>query len=140
MKILLSIIINSLILFIIAYFLQANTLKHLDSGIILGCSDCSYNSILAWKTYLLWWIVLGLMNIIIKPILKILSIPLFFIFFWLVVFIVNAIILFLLDYILTDLLIIKWIWYHINWILEFTIAVVIFTILNMIYSLLFFKK
>ena len=140
MKILFSIIINSLILFIIAYFLQANQLKGLESWIILGCGDCSYSSIFAWKTYLLWWILLGLINLTIKPILKILSIPLFFIFFWLVIFIVNGIILWLLDYILTDILIIEWIWYHINWIVEFTIAVVIFTVLNMIYSLLFFKK
>jgi len=140
MKILLSIIINSLILFIIAYFLQANPEKELSSWVILGCWDCNYNSILAWKTYLLWWIVLGLINLTIKPILKILSIPLFFIFYWLVVFIVNAVILFLLDYILTDILIINWIWYHIDKIVDFAIAVVIFTILNIIYSLLFFKK
>ncbi len=137
MKILLSIIINSLILFVMAYFLQENSD---NSWIIIANWLYDYNSILAWKTYLLGWIILGLINLTIKPILKILSIPLFFIFFWLVVFIVNAIILFLLDYILTDLLIINWIWYHINWIVEFIIAVVIFTILNMIYSLLLFKK
>lgn len=140
MKILFSIIINSLILFIIAYFLQANPIKWLESWIILWCEDCSYSSMIAWKTYLLWWILLGLINLTIRPILKILSIPLFFIFFWLVIFVVNGVILWLLDYILTDILIIEWIWYHINWIVEFTIAVVIFTVLNMIYSLLFFKK
>lgn len=140
MKILLSIIINSLILFIIAFFLQENPDKNLWPWIILGCWECSYNSIDAWKIYLLWWIVLGLINLTIKPILKILSIPLFFLFFWLTVFIVNSIILFLLDYILTELLIIEWIWYHIdNWV-NFIIAVVIFTILNIIYSLLLLKK
>jgi len=137
MKILLSIIINSLILFVIAYFLQPNSS---GTWVIIANWIYDYNDIFSWKTYLLWGIVLGLINLTIKPILKILSIPLFFIFFWLVVFIVNAIILYLLDFILTDILIIKWIWYHINWMIEFTIAVVIFTILNMIYSLLFFKK
>ena len=137
MKILLSIIINSLILFVMAYFLQENSSW---SWIIIAWWEYDYNSILSWKTYLLGWIVLGLINLTIKPILKILSIPLFFVFFGLVVFIVNAIILYLLDFILTDILIINWIWYHINWIIEFILAVVIFTILNMVYSLLFFKK
>ena len=137
MKILLSIIINSTILFAMAYFLQENSSW---TWILIAKWEYDYSSILAWKTYLLGWIVLGLINLTIKPILKILSIPLFFIFFWLVAFVVNAIILFLLDYILTDLLIINWIWYHINWIIEFIIAVVIFTILNMVYSLLLFKK
>ena len=137
MKILLSIIINSTILFVMAYLLQENSS---ETWIIIAWWEYEYNSILAWKTYLLGWIVLGLINLTIKPILKILSIPLFFIFFWLVVFIVNAIILYLLDFILTDILIIDWIWYHIKWTIEFIIAVIIFTILNMIYSLLFFKK
>jgi len=137
MKILLSIIINSLILFVIAYFLPSNSS---ETWVIIANWLYEYDNILSWKTYLLWGIVLGLINLTIKPILKILSIPLFFIFFWLVVFIVNAVILYMLDFILTDLLIIKWIWYHINWLLEFIIAVVIFTILNMVYSLLLFKK
>ncbi len=140
MKILLSILINASILFIIAYFLWANDLKNLESWIKLWCLDCAYNSIEAWKTYLLWGIILGLINITVKPVLKILSIPLFFLFFGLVVFFINGIILFLLDYILTDLLLIDWIWYDINWTVEFVIAVIIFTILNIIYSLLFFKK
>ena len=137
MKILLSIIINSAILFIIAYFLQVSSSW---SWVIIANWLYEYNELFAWKTYLLWGIILGLINLTIKPILKILSIPLFFVFFWLVVFIVNAIILYMLDFILTDMLIIKWIWYHIDWIVEFAIAIVIFTILNMIYSLLFFKK
>ncbi len=140
MKILISILINSLILFAIAYFLWENSIKWLETWIQLGCWECMYNSIPAIKIYLLWWIVLGLINLIVRPVLQILSIPLFFIFFPVVVFVINWIVLFLLDYILTDLLIIEWIWYHINWKIEFVIAVVIFTILNTIYSLLFFKK
>jgi len=139
MKILLSIVINSLILFAIAYLLQSNPDKSLDSWVILGCTECGYDSILAWKTYILGWIVLGLINLAIWPILKILSIVLFFIS-WIITFIVNAITLFLLDYILSDILIIDWIWYHINWTVNFIIAVIIFTILNIIYSILFFKK
>jgi len=137
MKILFSILINASILYIIAYFLQA----HPDnSWVIIANWEVTYNSIEAIKTYLLWWIVLWIINLTIKPILKILALPLFFIFLSFVSLIVNAIVLFLLDYILTNVLVIKWVWYHINWIVEFAIAVVIFTVLNIIYSILFFKK
>ena len=140
MKILLSIVVNSLILFTIAYFLWENPIKGLEAWIKLWCGDCEYNSMSAIKIYLLWWIILGLINLTIKPILKIVSVPLFFLFLWLTVFIINWVVLFLLDYILTDIVIIEWIWYHINWIVEFIIATIIFTALNMVYNLLVFKK
>ncbi|USN59472.1 MAG: phage holin family protein [Candidatus Peribacteria bacterium] len=80
------------------------------------------------------------MNITIRPILKILSLPLFFVFFGFVVFLVNAVILKLFDYIVNDVLIIPGISYSINGWINFIIAVAIFTILNMVYSLLFSKK
>ena len=131
MKILFSIIINALILWLMTYLLGANPEKWLEAGIAV-----------AWwiKTYLLWWVILGLINVTIKPILKILSIPLFFVFLWLVAFIINWVILWLFDYIVNELLIIPWISYTINWWINFIIAVAIFTILNMFYSLLFTKK
>jgi len=131
MKILFSIIINALILWLMTYLLAANPDKWIEAWIAV-----------AWwiKTYLLWWVILWLINITIKPILKILSIPLFFVFLWLVAFIINWIVLKLFDYIVNDLLIIPWISYSINWWVNFIIAVAIFTILNMFYSLLFSKK
>ena len=140
MKILISIIINGLILYAITYFLGPNAEKSIQAGILLWCGDCSYNSLEALKTYIIGGIILWVINVTIRPILKILSLPLFFIFFGFVVFFVNAIILKLFTYIINNILIIPGVWYEINGWINFIIAVAIFTILNMFYSLLFFKK
>jgi len=131
MKILLSIIINSWILFLMTYLLAEDPNKWIAAWIIVTWW---------WQTYLIWWIVLWVMNITIRPILKLLSLPFFLLFFWLVVFVINAIILKLFDYIINTVLIIPWVSYTINWNVNFIIAVAIFTILNMLYSLLFSKS
>ena len=127
MKILLSILFNAFILYVLTYLLNTD----IENWIAV-----------AWgiKTYIFWWVILWLINITIKPILKILSLPLFFVFLWLVSFLVNWVVLWLFDYIVNQLLIIPWISYSINWPINFVIAVAIFTILNMFYSLLFSKK
>ena len=127
MKILFSILINALILFILKYLLNTD----IETGIAV-----------AWEPqiYLIWWVILWIINVTIKPILKILSIPLFFVFLWLVSFLINWIILWLFDYIINQILMIPWMSYSINWWVNFIIAVAIFTILNMFYSLLFSKK
>ena len=130
MKVLFSILLNASILFAMTYLLWANT-NGLDAWIIVKWEP---------EIYIIWWILLWLINVIIKPILKILTIPLFFVFLWLVGFIINWIILLLFWYILNDILIIEWISYTILWWDNFIIAVAIFTILNMFYSLLFNKK
>ena len=140
MKILFSIIINALILFAMTYLLSANPDKGITDGIVLWCNGCSYTSIKAIQTYLIGWIILWLINVTIRPILKILSLPFYLIFFSLVAFIVNWIILKLFDYIVNTVLIIPWISYSINWTTNFIIAVAIFTFLNMFYSLIFNKK
>ena len=140
MKILISIIINGLILFAITYLLWENADRWIQAWITLACDNCSYTSIEAWKTYFIGGIILWVINVTIRPILKILSLPLFFVFFWAVVFIINAIVLQLFTYIINDLLAISWVAYHINGWINFVIAVAIFTVLNMVYSLLFFKK
>lgn len=140
MKILISIIINALILYAITYLLWENAAKWIQAGITLGCDNCSYVSIEALKTYLIGGIVLWVINVTIRPVLKILSLPLFFLFFWAVVFFINAIVLRLFTYIINDVLIISWVAYNINGWINFIIAVAIFTVLNMVYSLLFFKK
>lgn len=140
MKLLFSIIINGGILFAITYLLWPNPNESIQAGIILGCNDCWYLSLEAMKTYIIGWIILWAINVTIRPVLKILSLPLFFIFFWLVAFVVNGVILKLFTYIINDILIIPWVWYEINGWINFLIAVAIFTVLNMIYSLLFFKK
>lgn len=127
MKILFSILINALILFTLKYLLN---------------SDSEIGIAVAWEPqiYLIWWFILWIINITIKPILKILSIPLFFVFLWLVAFLINWIILWLFDYIINKVLMIPWMSYSINWWINFIIAVAIFTILNMFYSLLFSKR
>lgn len=140
MKILFSIIINALILYIITFLLSWDESRNIGNWVILWCGECSYNSLDAWKTYIIWWIIIWTINYTIKPVLKILTLPLFFVFLWLVSFIVNAIILKLFDYIVNNVLAIEWISYSIPSITNFIIAVAIFTILNMFYTLLFSKK
>lgn len=140
MKILISIIINGLILYAITYLLGQNPEKSIQAGILLWCGDCSYTSIEALKTYIIGGIILWIINVTIRPVLKILSLPLFFVFFWLVTFVVNGFILRLFTYIINDVLIIPWVWYEINGWINFCISVAIFTVLNMVYWLLFFKK
>jgi len=131
MRILFSILINAWILFLMTYLLAANPDKGIDAWIIVSWW---------WKTYLIWGLILWIINITIKPILKILTIPLFIVFFWLVVFIINAVVLKIFDYTVNELLMIQGVSYTINWWVNFIIAVAIFTILNMFYSLLFSKK
>ena len=140
MKILISILINALILYAVTYLLGPNADKSIQAGIILGCNDCSYTSFDALKTYVIGWIILWIINATIRPILKVLSLPLFFLFFGLVSFFINGVVLYLFTFIINDLLIIPGVGYEINGILNFAIAVAIFTVLNTLYSLLFFKK
>lgn len=140
MKIIFSILINACILFLVAFLLWPNASGTLASGVVLGCINCSIVSIPALKTYLVGWVILGLINIIIRPILKLLSLPFFFLFFGLTVFFVNAVVLQLFSYIMNDILIIPGISYTIQGWVNFVIAVAIFTVLNTLYGLLIFKK
>ncbi|NDK08282.1 hypothetical protein EOM39_03455 [Candidatus Gracilibacteria bacterium] len=140
MKILISIILNALILYIIVILLGENAKEGVENGVILGCSECSPNSIEAWKSFLVGGIILGIINVTIKPILKILSFPFFILSFGLVSIFINALILGLLSYIINNILQISGIGYTIVGWINFIIAVAIFTILNMFYTLLFFKK
>lgn len=133
MKIVFSILFNSLILFCLWYFMSGN--DNLEPWIII-----SPEWVDMWKTLLIWWIILGVINITIKPILNILSLPFYLLFFGLAAFVVNGIILKLFTYIVNVLLIIPDIQYKIPNTLDFIIAVAIFTILNMVYSILFFKR
>lgn len=130
MKILFSIIINALILYMLTYLLAANPDKWVIDWITVAWW---------WKTYLLGGIILWIINTTVRPILKILSLPLFFIFFWLVVFVINWVILKLFEYIINDALKIPGVSYNIDWWINFIIATTIFTVLNVIYQM-FFKK
>ena len=133
MKLIFSILINALILWALAYFLSGNEL--IDSGIILP--EAIWDQ---YKTFIVWGFLLWIINITIRPILNILSLPFYLIFFGLVVFLVNGVILKLLTYIMSVILIIPWLKLEFATTIDFVIAVAIFTILNMVYSLLFFKR
>ena len=129
MRILFSILMNALILFILAFFLAK------------GESVSAWIVVSGWfKTYLIGGIILWLINVIIRPIIKLLSLPLFFIFLSFTTLIVNWIVLWIFEYIIENLLIIPWVAYEIKGAMNFIIAVAIFTVLNMFYSLLFSKK
>jgi len=133
MKLIFSILINAIILYILWYFMSWNTT--VEPGIIISPTGVDM-----WKTLLLGWVILGILNITIKPILNILSLPFYLLFFWLVTFVVNGIILWWFTYIVNVLLVIPDIEYRIPNMFDFAIAVAIFTILNMVYSILFFKR
>lgn len=133
MKLIFSIIINAIILYILWFFLSWN--DSLEAWIII-----SPTWIDMWKTLLLWGLIIWIINLTIKPILNIISLPFYLLFFGLVTFVVNWIILKLFTYIVNVLLVIPGIEYSIPNTFDFIIAVAIFTILNMVYSILFFKR
>lgn len=140
MKILISILINGFILYAITYLLGPSADNTIPAGIKLACGDCSYTSIEALKIYIVWGIILGVINATIRPILKIASLPFFFLFLGLAWLIINGIVLYLFTYILNDILVIPGVGYEIIGLVNFAIAVAIFTVLNTLYALLFFKK
>jgi len=130
MKILISIIFNSLILFALQYLLWANSEMWIEAGIIVTWGIIAY---------IFGWVLLWVLNATVKPILKILALPFFFLFFWLSSILINWVTLWLLQYLLNDLLKIDWISYTINWDFNFIVAVAIFSFLNIIYSLIINK-
>lgn len=126
MRIFLSIVLNGLILFFIWYFLWADAVT-VEWG--------NYG----WKAYLLWGIILWVLNATVKPFLKILWFPLFFIY-PIVVLVINAIILWLLGITLNDILALDGIRYHIDGRTNFVIATILAAFFNGLFGLLFWKK
>jgi len=131
MKIFFSILLNASILFIIWFLLNNETYS--DAVVVLPAG------IDGWKTYLLWGIILWLLNTFVKPILKLLGLPLFFIY-PIVSLLINALLLWLLEKTINNVLALPWMTFEINGWVNFIIAVAIFTILNILYSILFSKK
>lgn len=131
MKIFFSILLNASILFIIYFLLNNET--HPDAVVVLPAW------INAWKTYLLGWIILWLLNTFVKPLLKLMWLPLFFIYPIVSLFI-NWFLLWLLSKTINDILMLPDMKFMINGTINFIIAVAIFTILNILYSILFSKK
>lgn len=131
MKIFFSILLNASILFIIWFLL--NTESYPTAVVVL---PEWWN---AWKTYLLWGIILGLLNVFVRPVLKLLWLPLFFIY-PIIALLINAILLWLLSKTINSFLALPGMIFEINGWINFIIAVAIFTILNIVYSILFSKK
>lgn len=130
MRIIISILLNSLILYILEYLLSWNKDLWLQPWILVEW----------WiLAYVFWWIILWIINSTIKPVMRVLSLPFFFLFFWLASIIINLATLWLLQFLLNDFLKIDGISYHINWWFDFIVAVAIFSILNIIYSLILNK-
>ncbi|MDD5213416.1 MAG: phage holin family protein [Candidatus Gracilibacteria bacterium] len=130
MKIFFSILFNAIILYLVAYFLAGNTDTGVAAGIIVEGG---------WKTYVIGGVILGIINITIKPILKIISLPFYFITFGLFGLVINGAVLKALDYTINSILKIDGVHYIILGWTNFIIAVAIFTFLNMFYSLIFKK-
>lgn len=127
MKIFFSILFNALILYAIVFFMPfQETLEVWVKA--------------TWdlKLYFVGWVVLGLLNFAIRPILKLLGLPFIIVTFGLFILVINGVILFLLEKIIAWLSI-PWVTFSIHGILNFIIAVAIFTIFNTIYNT-FFKK
>ena len=131
MRTLFSIFFNAGILYALVYFLGMDASKDLPAWVLVEGGI---------TTYILGWVILGVLNTFIKPLLKILALPLFLVFLGLVHFVINGVVLFMFDKLINDILLIDGISYHIQGWGNFIIAVAIFTILNMFYSILFAKK
>ncbi len=86
MKILISVLANAAILFGIAYFLPYNT------GTQMGILASG-----GWQLYIAGGIILGLLNVFVRPILKFLGFPFILLTFGLFMLVINAIILWLLE-------------------------------------------
>lgn len=126
MRIFLSIVLNGLILFLIWYLLWKEAV--LVEGGKYG-----------WQAFALWGLILGLLNSTVKPFLKLLWFPLFFIY-PIVVLTINAIILWLLWVTLNEILALDGIRYSIEEKVNFLIATIIAAFLNGVFGLLFGKK
>lgn len=131
MRILFAIIFNALILGVIAYFLPYD--PETQVWVLTSWNSFAENW---WKIFFIGWIILWLLNAVIKPILKIVSFPFILLTMWLFTIVINWIILWMFQEILLRFNL-SWVEYQIKWVLEFIIAVAIFSVFNTIYNILF---
>ncbi|MFA6090529.1 MAG: phage holin family protein [Candidatus Gracilibacteria bacterium] len=120
MKIFISVLANAAILFGLAYFLPYDTTT--QTGILANGG---------WQLYIAGGIILGLLNVFVRPILKILGFPFILITFGLFILVINGIILWLLENII-NLLGISGVNWQIDGFVNFAIAVAIFTLFNIV--------
>ena len=120
MKILISVLANAAILFGVAYFLPYDTTT--DSGIVATGG---------WQLYIAGGIILGLLNVVVRPLLKIVGFPFMLLTFGLFILVINGIILKLLEKAIQASGI-NGVSYEIHGIVIFAIAVAIFTVFNIV--------
>lgn len=122
MHILISVAFNALILWAIAYFLPFDTVT--GTGVIASGG---------WQLYLAGGIILGILNGVVRPILKLLGFPFVIMTFGLFILVINGIILKLLEKIIY-VLNINGVTYSIEGFVNFAIAVAIFSVFNIVYN------
>lgn len=120
MKILISVLANAIILLGVAYFLPYDTTT--DSGIVATGG---------WQLYIAGGIILGLLNVVVRPLLKIVGFPFMLLTFGLFILVINGIILKLLEKAIQAIGI-NGVSYEIHGIVIFAIAVAIFTVFNIV--------
>lgn len=128
MHLIFSIVINASIFFILGYIF---TKYRPEGSIEIG----KY----VWQTYLVAGTILWVLNYTIKPMLQIIGIPFSLFFSWITRLVIHAIILWLISFIMERVLVFEWITFKIHGFLNFLIAVILFTVINMVYSILFRK-
>lgn len=121
MNLLISVVANAAILFGIAFFLPYDPVT-LTGVKVQG--DW-------WQLYIAGGIILGLLNTIVRPVLKIIGFPFVLITFGLFILVINGIILKLLEKAIQAIGI-NGVSYEIHGIVIFAIAVAIFTVFNTI--------
>lgn len=124
MKILISVLANAIILFGVAYFLPYDAAT--GTGIVATGG---------WQLYIAGGIILGLLNLLVRPILKIIGFPFMILTLGLFTLVINGIILKLLEKAIQAIGI-NGVTYEIQGIAIFAIAVAIFTLFNTIASVL----
>ena len=122
MRIFFSVACNALILWAIATLLPPDPITGM--GVIASGG---------WQLYLAGGIVLGVLNGVVRPILKLLGFPFVIMTFGLFILVINGIILKLLESII-HVLNINGVTYSIEGIVNFAIAVAIFTVFNIVYN------
>jgi putative membrane protein len=120
MNLLISVLANAAILFGVAYFLPYDLTT--DSGVVATGG---------WQLYIAGGIILGLLNTVVRPILKIIGFPFMILTFWLFILVINGIILKFLEKAIQAISI-HGVTYEIHGIVNFLIAVAIFTVFNTI--------
>ena len=117
MNIILSVVFNAGILYAISYFLP-------DGVTVAG----------GWKVFFIGGFILGLLNFVIKPLLKIIGFPFMLLTFGLFGLVINWIILVLLQTIINSLHYGEIMQYEIHGFLNYIIAIAILTFFNTLYN------